>query len=82
MRRAQTLFGLTSLVATLLLASCSPASTETRTQEPAGAPAAEAALTQVDASAVPSGPSVGQLIAVQDFQDLLGRGDLTLAPAL
>ena len=82
MRRTHTLFGLMGLLALLLLAACSPASNETTTQEPPAASAAETALTQVDTGAVPSGPSVGQLIAVQDFQDVLGRSDLTLAPAL
>lgn len=74
------------LLCLVMLAACSPA----ESAEPSPAPtstessdaAARAQLADVDTSAVPSGASVGELIAVADFQDVLGRDDLTLAPAL
>jgi len=71
------------LMCVAVLASCSsaePAEPSARADSPDAAVLAQ--LADVDTTAVPSGPSVGELISVDDFQDLLGRDDLTLAPAL
>lgn len=67
----------------LPLVSCAQSETPSATVD--SAPSAEqlvAALTDVDVTAAPSGPNVGLLMTVEDFQGILGRDDVTLAPAL
>jgi len=41
-----------------------------------------AALTDVDTSAVASGPSVGRVIGIADIKKVLGRDDVVFSPAL
>jgi len=68
----------------VVLAACSPGSEPAEPSSTAGSSDAVglAQLVDVDATAVPSGPSVGELISADDFAEILGRDDLTLAPAL
>ncbi len=71
------------LLCLAVLASCSSAEpAEPSPSAESSDAAARAQLVDVDVSAVPSGPSVGELISVDDFTTILGRDDLTLAPAL
>lgn len=86
MRRTHVWTGLVILLAMPLLVSCSAAGSRSGATSGEAPPSSASRasvedLVDMDTSAVPEGPTVGEIITVGDFQDVLGRNDLTLAPA-
>lgn len=60
----------------LVLAGCSPA-----VDASDDTPGPTIDLEAIDTESPPEGPTVGELITVEDFQDVLGTDDLTLSAA-
>jgi hypothetical protein len=72
MRRSVVVF----LIAALALTGCAP---DVETQQGRSDTGIDVAA--LDTGLTPEGPDVGELIAVTDFETVLGAGDLTLTNA-
>jgi hypothetical protein len=69
------------LAAILGLSGCASAGVATSHPPVEATTGTELDMDGLDVSAVPEGPTVGELITVADFQDVLGTDDLTLSAA-
>ena len=76
------LFLVAGLAMMLLVSACTSQGSGTAGESSESSSSTAVDLAAVDTGTEPAGPSVGDVVAVEDFKAILGDEDLTLAPAL